>query len=110
MLEFFYNENEWEEEKSSDDSIIKNKSVLNPPRNRDKILDQNIHSLNSLNISDLQKPPKSNLSKLKWAAINNLKNDKNIEIKETDKRGSTINLSKSHYKSMILSQLNDEKI
>ena len=57
----------------------------------------------------MQKAPKSNLSKLEKAAINDLKNDKNIEIKEADKRGFFVILSKSHYKSMILSQLNDEK-
>ena len=62
-----------------------------------------------MNFPDLQKAPKSNLSKLEWAAINDLKNDKNIEIKEADKGGSVVILSKSHYKSMILSQLNDEK-
>ena len=109
LLEFFYKENESEEEKSSDDSIIKNKSAFNPPRNRDKILDQNIDSLNSLNFPNLQKAPKSNLSKLEWAAINDLKNNKNIEIKEAGKGGSGVILSKSHYKSMMLSQLNDEK-
>ena len=104
LLEFFYKENELEEERSSDDSIIKNKSAFNPPRNRDKILDQNIDSLNSSNFPDLQKAPKSNLLKLEWAAINDLNNDKNIEIKETDKGGSVVILSKSHYKSVILSQ------
>ena len=109
MLEFFYKEKESEEEKFSDDSIIKNKSAFNPPRNRDKILDQNIDSRDILNFPDMQKAPKSNLSKLEWAAINDLKNDKNIEIKEADKGGSVVILSKSHYKSMILSQLNDEK-
>ena len=36
LLEFVYKENESEEEKSSDDSIIKNKSAFNPPRNRIK--------------------------------------------------------------------------
>ena len=47
-------------------------------------------------------------------AINDLKNDKNIklmkklEIKEVDKGGSVVILSKPCYKSMILSQLNDE--
>ena len=40
---------------------------------------------------------------------NDLKNDKNIEIKEAGKGGSVVILSKYHYKSMILSQLNDEK-
>ena len=31
LLEFFYKEKESEEEKPSDDSIIKNKSAFNPP-------------------------------------------------------------------------------
>ena len=62
-----------------------------------------------MNFSDLQKAPKSNLSKLEWAAINDLKNDENIEIEEAGKGGSVLILSKSHDKSMILSQLNDEK-
>ena len=109
LLEFFYKEKESEEEKFSNDSVIKNKSAFNPPRNRDKGLDQNIDSLNRLNFPDMQKAPKSNLSKLEWAAINDLKNDKNIEIKESNKGGSGVILSKSHYKSLILSQLNDEK-
>ena len=90
--------------------LQKNKSAFNPPRNRDKkISDQNIDSLNSLNFPDFQKAPKSNLSKLEWAAISDLKNDKNIEIKEADKGGSVVILSKSRYKSMMISQLNDEK-
>ena len=83
--------------------------MFHPPINRDKILDQNIDSLNSLNFTDMQKAPKINLSKLEWAAINDLKYDKNIEIKEANKRGSVIILSKPNYNSMILSQLNDEK-
>ena len=37
LLEFFYKENESEEEKSFDDSIIKNKSAFNPLRNRQNI-------------------------------------------------------------------------
>ena len=64
--------------------------MLNPPRNRDKILDQNIDSLNSLNILDLQKALKSNFSKLELATINDLKNGKNIEINEADKGGSVV--------------------
>ena len=103
LLEFFFKEKESEEEKSSDDSIIKNKSAFNPPRNRDKILDQNIDFLDSLNFLAMQKAPKSNLSKVEWATINDLKIDKNIEVKEADKGGFVVILSKSHYKSMILS-------
>ena len=62
-----------------------------------------------MNFPDLEKAPKSNLWKLEWAAIDDLKNDKNIEYKEADKGGSVVILWKSHYKSMILSQLNDQK-
>ena len=109
LLEFFYKEDESKEEESSDDSIIKTKSAFSPPRNRDKILEQSIDSINSLNFPNLQKAPKSNLSKLKLTAISDLQNDKNIEIKEVDKGGSVVILSKSHYKSMALAQLNDEK-
>ena len=97
LLEFFYKENESEEEKSSDDFIIKHKSAFNPLRNRDEILDQNIGSLNSLEFPNLQKAPKSNLSKLEWVAINDLSNDKNIEIKEADTGRSVVIFSKSHY-------------
>ena len=42
LPEVFYTEIESEEDKFSNDSIIKNKSALNPPRNRDKMLDQKI--------------------------------------------------------------------
>ena len=58
LLEFFYNEDESEEEESSDDSIIKTKSAFSSPRNRDKILDQSIDSVNSLNFPNLQKSTK----------------------------------------------------
>ena len=36
-LEFFYKENKLKGEKSSGDSIIKNKSAFNPPRKRYQI-------------------------------------------------------------------------
>ena len=59
-----------------------------------------------MNFPKLQKSTRKQPSE--WTAINDLKNDKNIEIKEADKAGSFVILSKSHYKSMLLSQLNDE--
>ena len=41
---YLYRENKLEENKSCDVSIITKKSVLNTPRNKDKITDQNIDS------------------------------------------------------------------
>ena len=38
-----------------------------------------------------------------------VKNEKNIEIREADNSGSVVTFWKFHYKSMILSQISDEK-
>ena len=38
-----------------------------------------------------------------------VKNEKNIEIMEADNSGPVVTFWKFHYKSMILSQINDEK-
>ena len=53
-----------EGEKSSDDSIMKNKSAFNLLKNRPGILDQGIDSPHSLTFSYLQRAPNQNLSKL----------------------------------------------
>ena len=62
-----------------------------------------------MNFPDLQKAPKTNLSKLEWMVIHDLKYEKNIEIEKTGKGRSVVTLSKSHYKCIILSQINHEK-
>ena len=41
--------------------------------------------------------------------IHDLKYEKNIEIEKTGKGRSVVTLSKSHYKCIILSQINHEK-
>ena len=86
--------------------LLQKLNQLSTFRETDKILDQKIDSLiDSLNFPDLEKAPKTNLPKLKWTATNDLKNDKDIEIKEADKGGSVVILSKSHCETMILSQI-----
>ena len=63
LLEYFYKDNpEKEKNETSEISIIKDKSNFWPPRNRDKILDHNIDFINNLNLPDLNKTAKSNLS------------------------------------------------
>ena len=81
LREFVFKEKKSEEQKSSDDSIIKNKSAFNPPTNKDKILEEKTDTVNSLNFTGMQKSLKSNHSKLELGVINDLKNDKNREIK-----------------------------
>ena len=45
LHECFYKEKVSEEKKSSDDFILKIQSAFNPPRNRDKVLDQTLTPL-----------------------------------------------------------------
>ena len=100
-LNFFIRskEEKSDEEKSSDDSIIKNKSAFDPPRNRGKIVDQNIDSLNSL-----KQPFKPRMGYYK-----RFKKLQEYRKKEAGKGGYILIILKFHYNSMILSQLNDEK-
>ena len=98
---------ESKEEKPSGDSIIKKKSVFNPPINRDKTLNRNIDSFNSLNFPDFVKSNKKQPFKAVTDGYKRV--NKNIQIKEAGKGESALILSKSHYKNMKLSQLNDKK-
>ena len=56
----------------------------------------------------MNKTVKSNLSRAEWKAINDLKNDQSILIKKADKGGAVVICSRDHYKTMVMSQLNDE--
>ena len=108
LVEYFYRKKNW-------NKLIlwwlnhKKTNQFSTLLGRDKVLDQNIDSLGSLNFPDLQITPKSNFSKLEWEAINDLKNGSNVEIKGVGKGGSAVILSKSHYESMTLLQHNNKK-
>ena len=59
MYECFCKEKVSEEKKSSDDFIIKNQSAFNPPRNRDKVLDQTLTLLIVWTFPICKKHPKA---------------------------------------------------
>ena len=86
--------------------MLRNASDFCPPANRNKKLDAAINFLNSLNLS-ARKREKSNLTKEQWKTANDLRNNDNIVIKETDKGGCVVIMNKSHYISMVYDQLND---
>ena len=52
---------------------------------------------------------KSNISKDEWQDILNLKNNKDIIIKEADKGGAVVIMNTKHYFKMISDHLNEEK-
>ena len=81
LIEFFANTDDDEE----DESFLRNPSEFFPPANRNRKLDASTNFLNSLNL-DIKKKQKSNLSKEQWNAINQLKNNDGIIIKEASQR------------------------
>ena len=52
---------------------------------------------------------KDNLSKKQWEGIMNLKNDKDIIIKESDKGGSCVIMDKTFYYEKVMEMLKDDK-
>ena len=105
LIEFF--SRDYEDENENDKSIVKNKSNFYPQCNRDKHLDHAVEYLNNLPLNSEKKKFKSNLTKIECKAIKDLKENDNVVIKEADKGGSVVIMSKEHYMRMVYNQLND---
>ena len=73
------------------DSLVKNTSKFYPHRNQNKLLDSTIDFTRQRNLSKSSKY-KTNLRKEDCEALNELKNDKTIIVKETDQGGAVVGL------------------
>lgn len=102
LCEFFQNnENE-------DKSLVRNKKGFKPPSNRDKHLDDYIMCLKKTAESNMvQKNIKPNISRSEQDAIQSLRGNSNIVIKEADKGGAVVIMDSDHYKQMSMDQLSD---
>ena len=103
LIEYFASGEQGDEE---DESIIRNPSNFCPPHHRNKVLDAAINFMNRISLNH-SKQPESNLKSKEWNGINQLKNNKSILIKETDKGGAVVIMNKEHYMRMVYSQLHD---
>ena len=92
LVEFFA-----ETENFDDDSLVRNKSTFNPPRNRERNLNMVIDFLNKQDFPERKPNNKSNLSKEEYNAMMELKNNQDIIIKEADKGGAVVIINTSHY-------------
>jgi len=114
LREYFsnINGNNDAQEECENINIFKNKSSFNPPRGRDKILDTTVETLTRLadNLQNQQKPgsKKSNLSKEEWQALNELKNNDKIVIKEADKGSSVVIMDSDYYAEKMTNMLSDQ--
>ena len=81
-----------------------------PPKGRNHNLDKFVSTVQQFPVEQLNANcVKNNFKKSEWNAIENLKNDDNIIIKEADKGGAVVIMDRDYYKSMCLSMLEDSK-
>ena len=102
LKEMFFNE------PYNDPSLVKNQSNFQPPKKRDKYLDQYFENLFNENLEENKNTP-TNLSFRQKSALTELKNNQNIVIKEADKGSAVVVLDKDFYKEKILEMINDRE-
>ena len=95
-----------------DDSLVAPESTFTPYQQRDTILGTNIDVLIKYPLEEMaqkQEKAKDNLNKAQWNGILNLKKDKTLVIKESDKGGACVIMNESFYHDKILEMLNDRE-
>ena len=91
---------------NDDQSLVRNNTNFKPPPNRNIHLDEYISCLKgSANANANTKRVKDNLNKEERKAIDSLRNDHSIVIKEADKGGAVVIMDCEHYKCMAMEQL-----
>ena len=90
-----------------DASPVKNKSNFVPPLTNDKHLQMILENISNLHEEGTHQTKKSNVNCLERKALESLKNNEHIIIKQADKGGGTIIMDKQYYKERILEMLSD---
>lgn len=105
LKEFFH------DKEDSDESIVKNKSTFTPQKDRNDMLESYIDVLsNSVNNSaNRSKKKKNNLVKNEMTALEELKNNPSLVIKQADKGGAFVIMDKDYYIDKMSEQLKDSK-
>ena len=101
LKEYFFDNKQQE-----NSSQLRNKSKFNPPRGRDIILDRVVDYINDYPVGQHQrKHIRQNLNKGERKALLQLKNDRDIIIKEADKGSAVVIMNKQFYEHKILEML-----
>ena len=112
LREFFYQEEEPDDPDSENSARqqFRNKSMFNPPRGRDRSLDLCIDSLNQVasNLDGTKRGNKHNLPYLEHKALDDLKNDQSLVIKEADKGGAVVVMDTSFYAEKMKEMLEQD--
>ena len=103
LAERFSNNNS---EADDDPPLVRNKSGWNPPKSKDKHLEDAIQYLKDYPKEE-NKNVKNNLTKEENNAIKSLLSDKSIVIKEADKGGAVVVMDADYYRDKIREMLDD---
>ena len=96
-----------DKEQNIDNSLAKNKSNFVPPRSEDDHLALFLNDLSKLEQQSQKKTRKCNISTAEQKALQDLKHDNTIIIKQADKGGATVVMDKSYYRDKMLHLLSD---
>ena len=91
-----------------DISLVRNKSNFIPQSKRNDALDEFINTVENFPKTPIQSNVKNNLTMQEQEALNILRTNSEIIIKEADKGGATIIMNKEDYKELVETILNDE--
>ena len=91
-----------------DISLVRNKSNFTPPDKCNGALDEFIDTVEKFPKTLRQTHNNQNLKQSEWEAVKSLKDDNSIIIKQADKGGASVIMSKENCKSMVERILNDE--
>ncbi|XP_063406014.1 uncharacterized protein LOC134689974 [Mytilus trossulus] len=101
-----YNDNE-ENEEEENKPLVRNKSDWIPRPTKDKDLEETIKTLKTNSLTS-NKNVKYNLTREEKTALQNLKSDKSIIIKEANKGNAVVIMDREYYRDSILNILQDE--
>ena len=91
---------------TQESKLVQNKSSFEPPNQRNQELDEIIDEIKNIKI---EKPnPKDNLSKAERNALKEFKENKELVIKEADKGGAIVIMTKDQYRKMVMKHLDSD--
>lgn len=99
-----------DEEKNTDESVVRNKSNFVPPRGRNRVLDTYIDNLIAASeiVEHSNQRPKYNMIYKQRKALHELQQLTNITIKEADKGGAIVIMDTDFYEQKIHTLLNNK--
>ena len=91
---------------TQESKFVQNKSSFEPPNQTNQELDEIIDEIKNIKIE--KRNPKDNHSKAERNTLKELKENKDIVIKEADKGGAIFIMTKDQYRKMVMKHLDSE--